>query len=391
MKKIAFGITFTSLLLILSEAGAAQQDFTNVDSLITAAIADSVFPGAVLMIAEPDHFIYYKAYGAHDYAPEAVVTRKDDIFDLASLTKVMATTLSIMRLYEEDKIALSDPVTKYIPEFGQNGKADITIRHLLLHTAGFPPGKPFYRWCHTKAEVLDSLCAMPLRYPTGTQTVYSDIGFITLGRIVELVSDRSLDVFVRQQFYEPLGLAVTGYNPVLELWQRIAPAEPEFNYRLRGARGSPKNKITRAMGGVAGHAGLFSNAEDLAVIARMLLNGGEYRGKSYFQEATIRLFTTAPDAKSSRGLGWDTGGGSGKGYLGDLFSKRSFGHTGFTGTSVWIDPELDLFIIFLSNRSYQMKDRQRMYDFRPVLHETILGSIGGADSQKEAGTTHYDK
>ena len=380
MKKVVFGLPFAVLLLTFSTVGAEEKDFSTVDSLIIAAIADSVFPGAVLMIGTPSNILYQRAYGAHDYSPQAVTTRKDDIFDLASLTKVMATTLAIMRLYEEDKIALSDPVTKYIPAFGQNAKEEITIRHLLLHTAGFPPGKPFYRWCETKAEVLDSLYAMPLRYPTGTQTVYSDIGFITLGQLVEVVSGLTLDVFISQQYYNPLGLAATGYDPPLKFWKNIAPAEPEFNYRMTGARGSAKNKITQVMGGVAGHAGLFSNAEDLAVIAKMLLNGGTYEGKRYFHEATILLFTTALDKKNTRGLGWNTGSGSGKGYLGDKFSKKSFGHTGFTGTSIWIDPELDLYIIFLSNRTYLMKDRQRMYDFRPVLHEAILTNFITADT-----------
>jgi len=374
--KTAATSVFLSIVCLLSvTCSESGQTLYEVDSLITAAITDSIFPAAVLLIGQADKILYHKAYGAHDYTDEATKTQRDDIFDLASLTKVMATTLAIMRLYEEDRITLSDPVSEYIPQFGQNGKEAITIRNLLLHNAGFPPGKPFYRICSSKTEVLDSLYAMSLRYPTGTKIVYSDIGFIALGRLVEIVSDITLDVYVKQEFYDPLELQVITFNPPLELWKRVIPAEPEFNYRVTHSTGSPKNKITQTMGGIAGHAGLFSNANDLSIIAKMLLNGGEYRGKRYFKESTIILFTSPNLNTSSRGLGWDTGGGSGKCYIGDLFSEQSFGHTGFTGTSIWIDREIDLFIIFLTNRTYQMKDRQRMYDFRPVLHEMIITNI----------------
>ena len=375
MRIAATSVVLSIVCLLLVTCSERGQTFYEVDSLITAAIKDSTFPGAVLMVGEADKTLYHKAYGAHDYTDTATKTQQDDIFDLASLTKVIATTLAIMRLYEEDRITLSDPVSEYIPQFGQNGKEAITIKNLLLHNAGFPPGKPFYRTCHDKTEVLDSLYAMSLRYPPNTKIIYSDIGFIVLGRLVEIVSDITLNAYVKQELYDPLELQVITFNPSLELWKRITPAEPEFNYRITHSIGSPKNKITQTMGGVAGHAGLFSNANDLSIIARMLLNGGEYIEKRYFEESTIILFTSPHLNTSSRGLGWDTGGGSGKCYIGDLFSEQSFGHTGFTGTSIWIDREMDLFIIFLTNRTYQMKDRQRMYDFRPVLHDMIITNI----------------
>jgi len=375
LRTVAICSILSLLTLFSAIGGKNEQIFYGVDSLITAAIMDSTFPGAVLMIGGSDKILYHKAYGSHDYSNEALPTQRDDIFDLASLTKVIATTLAIMRLYEEGRITLSDPVSKYIPQFGQNGKEAITIRNLLLHNAGFLPGKPFYRTCSDKTEVLDSLYAMSLRYPTGTKTVYSDIDFIALGRLVEIVSNTPLDVYVKREFFDPLGMQVTMFNPPLILWKRIAPAEPEFNFRITNSRGLPKNKITQTMGGVAGHAGLFSNAQDLSVIARMLLNGGEYGGKRYFDESTIKLFTSPQLDTSSRGLGWDTGGGSGKCYIGNMFSEQSFGHTGFTGTSIWIDRKMNIFIIFLTNRTYQMKDRQRMYAFRPILHERIITNI----------------
>jgi len=375
LKKAATSVVLSIVFLLSVTCSESGQTLYEVDALITAAIKDSTFPGAVLMVGRADKTLYHKAHGAHDYTDEATKTQRNDIFDLASLTKVIATTLAIMRLYEEDRITLSDPVSEYIPQFGKNGKEAITINNLLLHDAGFPPGKPFYRTCHDKTEVLDSLYAMSLRYPPSTKIIYSDIGFIVLGRLVEIVSDITLDVYVKQEFYDPLELQVTTFNPPLELWKRITPAEPEFNYRITHSIGSPKNKITQTMGGVAGHAGLFSNAKDLSIIAKMLLNGGKYRGKRYFKESTIILFTHPNLNTSSRGLGWDTGGGSGKCYIDDLFSEQSFGHTGFTGTSIWIDREMDIFIIFLTNRTYQMKDRQRMYDFRPVLHEMIITNI----------------
>jgi len=360
------------LCILFVLPGESHAQLPTVDSLINQAIQDSVFPGAVLMIGEKAEILYARAYGHHDYSDQARPTQVSNIFDLASLTKVFATTLAIMRLYEQDMIDLQAPVTDYIPEFGQNNKGSISVWNLLVHNSGFPPGKPFYRTCDNKQQVLDSLYAMPLRYPTGTKVVYSDLGFITLGRIVEICTGRSLDQYVAEEFYQPMHMSSTTFDPPDDFWQRIVPSEPEFNYRLTQTPGTPKNKITQTMGNVAGHAGLFSNAPDLSRCVRMLMHGGQYQGKHYFKAATIDFFTTPQIEGHSRGLGWDTGQGGGKYHIGQEFSDGAFGHTGFTGTSVWIDPDKDIFVILLSNRTYQMTDRKAMYRFRPVVHNEIM-------------------
>ena len=343
-------------------------------SIIENAIQDSVFPGAVLVVGNKNIILYKKAYGFTDYSKNAWTVKTSTIFDLASLTKVIATTSAIMKLYEQQKLELNNPVSNFIPQFDQNGKSQVTIRNLLLHNSGFPAGKPFYKFCTTKQEAYDSLYAMPLIYETGTKTIYSDLGFITIGKIVEVITKESLEKFVHNNLFAPLLMKDTMFNPT-KLWQRISPTEPEHNFRLIKKPGKPKNKITQLMNGVAGHAGLFSTAEDLSKFAILYLNNGIFKGKQYFKKSTIKLFTTRASENSTRALGWDTGNGNPKRQISNLFSKSAFGHTGFTGTSIWMDPELDLFIIFLTNRTYKMTDRGKINKIRPLVHDEIIRTI----------------
>ena len=350
--------------------------FSNVDSIIASAIQDSVFPGAVLFIGNKNGVHYKKAYGCIDYAENARAMKTITLFDLASLTKVIATTSSIMKLYEDRTIDLDSPVSHYIPQFAQNGKTKVTIRNLLVHNSGFPAGRPFYKFCQTEQEVFDSLYAMPLAYETGTKTIYSDLGFITLGKLVETISGEALETFVHKNVFKPLQMKYTMFNPPARLWQRIAPTEPEYNYRLTKKKpGKPRNRITQLMNGVAGHAGLFSTAEDLSRIAVLYLNNGVYQDKRYFKKSTIKLFTTRHSENSTRALGWDTGNGNPDRQISQHFSESAFGHTGFTGTSIWMDPELNLFVIFLTNRTYEMTDRDKINEIRPLVHDEIIRSL----------------
>jgi CubicO group peptidase (beta-lactamase class C family) len=375
--KYSLIVSLFMLLLLLTNQCTIQQNnniFSNVDSIILSAIQDSVFPGAVLFIGNKHNILYKKAYGYRDYSENAWPVKTSTLFDLASLTKVIATTSAIMKLYEQQKLDLNAAVANYIPQFAQNGKADVTIRNLLLHNSGFPAGKPFYKFCKTEQEAYDSLYAMPLRYKTGTKTIYSDLGFITLGKIVETISKEPLEVFIHKNFFTPLRMKDTMFNPH-DLWIRIAPTEPEYNYRMTKKTGKPKNKITQLMGGVAGHAGLFSSAEDLSRIALLFLNKGVYNGKSYLNKSTIKLFNTRQSENSTRALGWDTGNGNPNRQISHLFSESAFGHTGFTGTSIWMDPELNLFVILLTNRTYEMTDRNEINRIRPLVHDEIIRSI----------------
>lgn len=349
-----------------------ESDFSDVDSVVYKGIIDSIYPGGVLVIGNGKGIIYKKAYGGYDYSESAIRYQAETIFDLASVTKVLATTLATMKLYEQGKIDLSVPVAKYIPDFAQNGKDSVLIRNLLLHNSGFQPGRPFHQFCSKSVEVYDSLYATPLVYGTGSGYVYSDLNFITLGKIVEVVSGETLDRFCFDNFYEPMGLQHTMFNPPDSLWLMIAPTEVDFNYYLTRRPGTVRNQITRLLNGVAGHAGLFSSAVDIAQLAIMLINYGNYRGERILNKPTVELFTQSYSVESTRGLGWDTGNGAEEHRVGNTFSSSAYGHTGYTGTSLWIDPERDIFIVFLTNRTYGGHIDGRIYTFRPLLHDTII-------------------
>ncbi len=385
MNYLNFGILLLFLLFFLSLSSRAycsnaahppeEFDFSEVDSIVYKGIIDSIYPGAVLLIGNSNDIIYKKAYGGYDYSENAFINQAETIFDLASVTKVLATTLAIMKLYEQGKIDLTVPVSKYIPDFVQHGKDSVLIKNLLLHNSGFQPGRPFHTFCSTPDEVFDSLYATSLTNETGSAYVYSDLNFITLGKIVEVVSGYELDRFCYKNFYEPMDLSHTMFNPPDSLWPMIAPTEVDFNYYITGRPGMVRNQITRLLDGVAGHAGLFSSAIDIAQLAIMFINYGIYRGERILDKPTVELFTERYSVESTRGFGWDTGNGAEEHRVGTMFSPSAYGHTGYTGTSLWIDPERELFIVFLTNRTYRGQIDRRIYAFRPLLHDTIIRII----------------
>ncbi|MFC2084393.1 serine hydrolase domain-containing protein [Bacteroidota bacterium] len=370
-----------SLICCSDQQNHSNKLLSQVDKIIYKAIADSIFPGANLVIGNNTGIQYAKSFGGYDYSGNTIPIKISTIFDLASLTKVIATTSAVMKLYEDGKIDLDSPVVKYIPRFNSNNKSQITVRNLLIHNSGFPPGKPFYNFCKTKQEALDSLYKMPLKYKTGTKTVYSDLSFITLGHLVEVISGMSLDQYLQENIFLPMGLEDIMFNPPDSLWRRIAPTEVEYNFGLTKKHGRVRNKITQLFGGVAGHAGLFSSAPDLSKIAIMYLNIGQFKNTRIFRESTIKLFTSRHSDISTRGLGWDTGNGNKDHPIGHYFSLSAFGHTGFTGTSIWIDPAKNLFIILLTNRTYRMKDRNKIIEFRPLVHDEILSLLENYNSK----------
>lgn len=350
-------------------------DFTRVDSIVYEGIRDSVYPGAVLVIGNAGGIVYRQSYGGFDYSENAIRMHPGTVFDLASVTKVLATTLAIMKLYDQGKIDLFAPVAAYIPEFAQNDKDSVLIKNLLLHNSGFQPGRPFYQFCTTPDEVFDSLYATSLVYATGNRYVYSDLNFLTLGKIIEVVSGKTPDSFCYDNFYEQMGLTNTMFNPPDSLWPMIAPTEIDFHYHMTGRPGLVRNRITRLLNGVAGHAGLFSSADDISQLAIMLMNNGNYRGVNYLDTSTIQLFTERYSEESTRGFGWDTGNGAEEHRIGSIFSSSAFGHTGYTGTSLWIDPEQNVFIVFLTNRTYGGHIDRRIYTIRPLLHDAVMGVI----------------
>jgi len=339
-----------ALLPVFFACLAAQPRWSGsdpLDAILEEAVASDQIPGAVLLVGQPGRILHYKAYGWRALEPARELMTLDTIFDAASLTKVVATTPAVMKLFEWGKLRLNDRVTQYLPEF-QGGSSEITVRSLLTHFSGLRPDLDLRPpWSGRRTGIYLALIDPPVAAP-GERFIYSDINFILLGEIVERLSGRDLDEFVREQVWQPLGMHETMFRPPEELKPRIAPTEIVEGRLLRGVVHDP---TARAMGGVAGHAGMFTTAADLARFAEMMLGEGEREGIRLFSPLTVRKFTTPqspPDQPILRGLGWDIESPY-SGNRGELFPVGSYGHTGFTGTSLWIDPLSRTYVILLAN------------------------------------------
>ena len=336
------------------------------DNVIQEAINQHKLPGAVVLVSRKGKVVWKKAYGARAIEPTRESMTVDTIFDLASLTKVVATATSIMILVERGKVRLDDPVSVYIPELKGEGRDRITIEELLIHKSGYAPDFDLREQWGGYDEAIKHLIKEPLRTPPGTRFVYSDINYIALGEVVHRASGMTLDQFAQKNIFQPLGMRDTGFRPAHSLTTRIAPTEkrrgqlnylgdsetnagPDADVWLRGQVHDP---TSFRMNGVAGHAGLFSTASDLSIYCQMILNGGQYGGVRILAPATVAEMTRprlVTSTGGTRGLGWDIDT-SFSSNRGDIFPLGSFGHTGFTGTSIWIDPSSQMFLIFLSNR-----------------------------------------
>jgi uncharacterized protein YbbC (DUF1343 family)/CubicO group peptidase (beta-lactamase class C family) len=298
----------------------------------------------------------------------------DTLYDLASLTKVVATTTMAMILVDEGRLDLDRPVREFLPGFQGPGKEAVTVRHLLTHSSGLEALAPFFREIRGKEAYVERIQAMDLVYPTGSRSVYSDPGIILLGAILEQVAGQPLEVFVEERVFKPLGMREIRFRPPPGLRPRIAPTE-EDPWRGRLVHGEVHDENAFAMGGVASHAGLFGTAGDLARFAQMLLNGGVLDGRRIVSRETVELFTRRagiPD--STRALGWDTKSAEGS-SAGTLFSDRSFGHTGFTGTSLWIDPERQLYVILLTNRVHPTRENNLIREVRPAVADAVVRAL----------------
>ena len=346
--------------------GMSAERLARMDQVIAASIEKKELPGAVVLVARHGRVAWRKAYGARAVEPQREAMTADTIFDLASLTKIVATATSIMILIEQGKLRLSDSVVQFIPEMKGGGRDAITLEQLLTHTAGFAPDFDLRERWTGYDEAIKRLYREPLRNQPGARFVYSDINYIALGEVVHRVSGQTLDEFARRNIFVPLGMRDTGFNPAAGLRPRIAPTEKrrgQMNYLgdsgenagpqgEQWLRGQVHDPTSFRMSGVAGHAGLFSTADDLAIFCQMILNGGTYNGARILSPMGVATMTkprTIAENGSARALGWDIDT-SFSTNRGDLFPLGSFGHTGFTGTSMWIDPASDSFVIFLSNR-----------------------------------------
>lgn len=318
-----------------------------IDQAVAAGIEEKKLPGAVVLIARQGKIVHLKAYGDAEILPERVPMTVDRVFDLASLTKPLATGLAVTRLIEEGKLSLDDPVAKHWPEFAAEGKESITIRDLATHQGGLIADNAMRDYAGSREESLARIAALKPASKPGEKFVYSDVGAIVLGHVVERVAGQRLDEYVAATFYRPLGLASTGYLPSDELKKRAVPTERRDDAWMRGEVHDPR---AYAMQGVAGHAGLFSSAEELAEIAQALLDDGEYAGVRVLKPESIALMTAPYDTpRGVRGLLWDKDSPYSS-NRGDRLSPAAVGHGGFTGTAFWIDPARDLAVIFLSSR-----------------------------------------
>jgi uncharacterized protein YbbC (DUF1343 family)/CubicO group peptidase (beta-lactamase class C family) len=359
-----------SLAALMFAAGTAAQTpspavesaagFAPIAPLVEAAIARHELPGAVVLVGRGDVIVYHQAFGQRAIRPSPEPMTEDTIFDLASLTKVVATTTSVMRLVEEGRIRLADPVAQFIPEFGRYGKGAITIRQLLTHTSGLRPDLELEVEFHGAEEAIRRASEEVLASPPGERFVYSDINFFLLGDIVRRVSGERLDRYAKAQIFDPLGMNETAFLPP-ESWRpRIAPTEAcdplawpcSTGPAVPFLRGIVHDPTARRMDGVAGHAGLFSTAADLSRFCRMLVDGGRLGAARILSAATVARMSspsTPAEMRAVRGLGWDIDS-SYSSNRGELFPIGSFGHTGFTGTSLWLDPGTKSYVVFLSNR-----------------------------------------
>jgi CubicO group peptidase (beta-lactamase class C family) len=330
-----------------AEVGLDAAKLDQIDAVVKDSIAQGHLPGAVVLVVRQGKIAFRRAYGLRSKQPAEVRMTADTVFDLASLTKPIATATSILLLIEQGKLGLTDRVTRHLPAFAQNGKDKITLEQLLLHTSGLIADNPVSDYKDGRKKALERICQLkPITEP-GTKFRYSDVNFIVLGELVERVSGLALDAFARKYVFEPLGLRETTFKPGKELAERAAPTQKREGRWMRGEVHDPRAYL---LGGVAGHAGLFSTADDLAVFAEMILQRGTYAGKRILKPETVRLMTTPRTVPGGqRALGWDVKT-SFSSNRGEGFSEKSFGHTGFTGTSIWIDPTSETAVILLSNR-----------------------------------------
>jgi len=350
--------------------------------VIEDAIVDKAFPGATIAIGYRGK-VSYHAFGKLSYDTNSPAVRIDTMYDLASLTKVVVTTTLVEKLAEGDfgqPLNLDTPIERYLPEWLSSGnqlewRHMVTIRHLMTHTSGLPPFKEYWRTSTGKQDTLNRIFVEPLEYEPGTKMIYSDLGIILMAEIIQRLTGKPLDALANEYIFSPLSMTNSMYNPPKKLWLEIAPTEIDNQLRHRLVQGEVHDENAYTIGGVSGHAGVFSTSPDLSRFCQMLLNGGVYAHQRILKRSTIAEFTTPqPLAKNTRTLGWvvPTEGSS----SGHYFSAHSYGHTGFTGTTIWIDPDRQLFVVLLTNRVNPTRENMKIAQVRPAVHDAIMKALG---------------
>ena len=373
--------------------GMDADSLARVDALIEAAIRDGATPGAALVVGRGDRVVRLRGYGRLDWASGAAEVTDSSLYDLASLTKVIATTTAVMQLVERGDLALDTRIGEHLFDWAMDWRRDVTVRQLLTHRGGLPPFRPFWQRLAGEAQYRGAIAALEPDYGPGEETVYSDIGLMTLAFLAEEITGQALDSYLYESVFRPLGMRDTWFNPPNSLRDRIAPTEIDTVYRQRHVIGEVHDENAHALGGVAGHAGLFSTARDLAGFAAWILAAAREgrdlapvsrpaaeRGALVLSRRlrspsaeVVAQFVARADSASSRALGWDTP--SGRSSAGDYVGEGAFGHTGFTGTSIWVDPELDLFVVLLTNRVNPTRENQKHIALRRAVHDAVATSI----------------
>ena len=356
----------------------AAQDarFRDAFEILKTAIAACAFPACALSVVLGGELIAHKMLGRFTYDPNSCAVDAGSLFDLASLTKIVGTTAMAMILYERGLLDLEAPVAVIVPEFAtgsdhDGARREVTLRMLLAHSSGLPAYEKLFLRTQTREALLNAAFTTPFAAAPGTRAEYSDIGFIILSIVLERLADEPLDVFCQREIFGPLGMTHTTFNPTSALRSSVVPSADDHNFRHRVIQGEVQDENASILGGVAGHAGLFSTAEDLAIFAHSILNGG----RPILRSDTVELFSrrgTVPDG-TSRALGWDTP--SAPSQSGKYFSPRSFGHLGYTGTSLWIDPDRQLAISLLTNRTWPDCQNQAIKQVRPAFHDAVIEAL----------------
>jgi serine-type D-Ala-D-Ala carboxypeptidase len=355
--------------------------FPETTAVLEQAVHDRVFPGcafAVISPGEREPFPdFVQAVGRFTYEPGSPRVEPGTVFDLASLTKVLATTMAVMQLYDRQQLALDAPIMEWLPEFATADPTDtrrsrVTLRMLLDHSSGLPGYARLFESAHSRSAIVEACIRQPLTADPGTRAEYSDIGFILLGHLIERLTGERLESYCRREIFEPLDMSTTRYCPGQEMRALIPPTEDDRSFRHRIIQGEVHDENASVMDGIAGHAGLFSNAVDPLRVARcMLSSGATPSGVQLLSAQAVSLFTERSEAPpgTSRALGWDTP--STPSSSGRFFSQRSIGHLGYTGTSLWIDLDAGIAVTLLTNRTWPNRSNQAIRELRPRFHDTL--------------------
>lgn len=408
---IGFALSAVLTLPLNVFASSIDANYEDVDEIVEEYIEDEQFPGAAVIVGDSEGIIYEGYYGdiqLYDMGelindPEPVT--EDTLFDLASLTKVLSTTTAIMKLSYDGEIDLDAPVSEYLPSFGENGKEEVKISDTLTHTSGLTPWDATFYYVNNHDEMIDYISDLSLEYETGTDRIYSDFSFITLGLVVEEITGMPLDAYVEENIYQPLGMENTVYLPLDKLeGSEIAATswgnpyeykmvdEDDFGYSVEedaedfdGWRDYTligevnDGNAFYSMGGVSGHAGLFSTGQDIATLLQLMLNGGTLNEVTLYDQDTIDLFTTE-QTEFGHGYGWEINrGGIDEGYMGEAATDQFFGHTGFTGTAVVVDKDSGTFVIMLTNKQNMGPDEDGYYSNSFAFHRDVMDAVYSVD------------